>query len=95
MDSENVLYYGDEGKKIVLDVGIDISDATDQQIKFKKPNGDRGYWPAQKESDRSISYVVQKGDANYVGRWRIQSYVETPNWKLHGTPTDLHVLGGM
>jgi len=93
MTEENVLYYLDEGVKIILNVGVDISDSTAQKIKFKRPNRTSGLWDAERASSTSISYIIQEDDLNYVGIWKLQAYVETPNWKLHGEEASLQVLG--
>jgi len=93
MTEGNVLYYLDEGVKIILNVGVDISDSTVHKIKFKRPNRTSGYWDAKRESSTSISYVIQENDLNYVGIWKLQAYVETPSWKLHGKEASLQVLG--
>lgn len=93
MTEGNVLYYLDEGVKIILNVGVDISDSTAQKIKFKRPNRTSGEWVAKREGSASISYVIQINDLNYVGIWKLQAYVETPNWKLHGEEASLQVLG--
>jgi len=89
------LYYGDEGIKLILNVEEDISDATKCQIKFRKPNGVRSLWDAVKESDDSISYVIKNGDIDYIGIWKLQAYVETPEWKVHGEEVRIQVLGGL
>ena len=93
MTEDNVLYYLDEGVKIILNVGVDISASTVQKIKFKRPNGTSGEWVAKRESVTSISYIIQTSDLNYAGIWKLQAYVETPGWKLHGEEARLQVLG--
>ena len=93
MTEGNVLYYLDEGVKIILNVGVDISDSTVHKIKFKRPNGTSGEWAAERENATSISYLIQTNDLNYAGIWKLQAYVETPNWKLHGEEASLQVMG--
>lgn len=82
---EQKLYVGAEGVKLVLDVGVDISQSNVRQIRYKKPvNRITGYWDAEIESDMEISYVFQAGDIDAAGYWEFQSYVETPDWKIPG-----------
>jgi len=87
------IYADDEGIKLILNVVVDISDSTSQSIKYKKPNNDRGSWVASRESNTSISYIIQKGDIDGAGIWKLQASVETPNWKLSGKEASLKVLG--
>lgn len=79
------LYVGSVGVKIVLDVCVDISQSTLRHILYKKPvKGVSGYWEAEIETERKISYVVTAGDIDAAGWWEFQSYVKTPDWELPG-----------
>lgn len=86
------IYLGDIGTKIILNCGADISAATKREIKVRRPSGIRGTWTAIQETTTSISYITQAGDIDELGQWRIQSYVETPAWKLYGGATTLDIL---
>ena len=89
------IHKDDVGTKIILDVGTDVSTATDLRIVYKKPNGVSGYWPAQldPEDPTKIYYIVQEGDLDVVGVWIVQAYVEMPSWKGHGTEAKFNVVG--
>jgi hypothetical protein len=78
------IFIGDIGTKIILDVGLDISEATVRKIKYSKPDGGVGDWPAAQETVMSISYITQAGDISISGRWKLQAYIETLTWKRHG-----------
>lgn len=79
------------GRKITLSVGVNIDSATVMQIKYRKPNGKRGFWTAYKDASSKIAYLTKAGDLNVKGRWRLQAYIETPTWSDHGAITRLDV----
>lgn len=61
---------------------IDISDATNTDIIFKKPDGntvtkDAGFYTDG--SDGIIRYVAVDGDINIIGSWKIQASITTPS----------------
>jgi len=79
------VFIGAIGKKIVLNVGVNISAATTRQIKYEKPSGTTGYWTAVEESTTSISYTTTAAtDLNEDGNWKLQAYIVTPTWTDHG-----------
>lgn len=79
------VFVGALGKKIVLNVGVDISAATTRQIKYEKPDGTTGYWTAVEESTTSISYTTTAAtDLDDKGNWKLQAYIVTPTWTDHG-----------
>lgn len=94
MEKEYNAYVGDVGVEIVLDVETDISAATVMKIKYKKTNGDRSFWTAQKKDATKIFYVTGPGDLDDAGIWDMQAYVESPGWKLHGK-VDKFYIGGI
>lgn len=93
MEHEYDAYVGDVGVEIIQDVETDISEATLMIIKYKKPNGSRGFWPAEKKNATNIFYVSGPGDLDNAGIWDMQAYVESPGWKLHGKVDKFRVGG--
>ena len=86
------VFIGAISKKIVLNVGVNISTATTRQIKYEKPDGTTGYWTAAEESTTSISHTtVAATDLNEDGNWKLQSYIVTPAWTEHGNVVRMRV----
>jgi len=86
------VFIGALGKKIVLNVGIDISAATTRQIKYEKPDGTTSYWTAIEESTTSISFTTTAAtDLDLDGNWKLQAYIVTPTWTDHGNITRMLV----
>ena len=85
------LHVGDVGTEIVLDCGTNVSNSTFREIIAKDPNEKRVHWTASVADETSIKYVLQAGDLNVAGNWRLQTYVEFPNGKWRGTPTKMKV----
>ena len=79
------LFVGSIGEQIILNVGLDISTATNQEIRYKRPNGTVGRWDAELYDGQSIVYVTKtEDDLNLPGTWELQSYVELPDWSGYG-----------
>lgn len=72
------------GFKLVFDVGVDITEATKMQIRYRKSNGETGVWDANLDTSTSIFYIVCEGDLDIVGIWEFQAYIVTPDWTLPG-----------
>lgn len=71
--------------KIILNTYIDCSSYETLVIKFKKPSGITGTWPATMETDNTkISYVTEPSDLDEKGEWAIQAHVEAAGAQLHG-----------
>lgn len=83
----------DENRQI-----LDVSDATLMRITFRKPNGTTVQKTAVHKTDGTdgkISYVTVTNDLDTVGRWSLQSYVETPLGKWYGTVKAFQVQGNI
>jgi len=80
------IYKNDVGDQIVLELGINIDEATVMQIRCVKPgSGSSTIWAAGKKTSTSISYVTKGGDISAAGGYKVQAYVETPDWKKSGS----------
>lgn len=81
-------YMNEIGTDILLDCGVSISDATVQQVWYKKPDGvTEGSWGGSLYSSYSeqaeatgtyfVKYTTADGDLDQSGEWKFQSYVAT------------------
>lgn len=84
-------FLNDVGTLISIDVQEDISTATHMSIKFKKPDGTYGSWPAFLEGLGAVQYITVNGDLDQVGVWYLQVYIEMPSWKGHSDITSIRV----
>lgn len=69
------IYADTNNKKLILEVGADISTASVLRIYYRKPDGSSGYWTASQESTNSISYLLQSADLTVTGVWKVQPYI--------------------
>lgn len=74
------IYVGDVGTEIILDCGVDISNATVREIVARKPNGQVVTWAATASGTTAIKRTVLAGDLDVAGRWMLQAKVATPAW---------------
>lgn len=85
-------YINTVGKKIIVDVGLDIHDATVMKLKIKKPDDTTVEWIATLEGLTAITYTTAaSGDWNLAGRYLVQAYIETPLLKSLGETTSFEV----
>lgn len=85
------VFAGDIGTKIILDCKTDVTLSSVRQIIVRKPSGIRVALDANLEGTDSIQYTVQAGDLDEVGNWRLQAYIEMPNWQGSGEVSVLAV----
>ena len=91
------VYKNDIGTKIKLDAGCDISAATVWKILYSKPGTTRikGEWIATPEGTNYAYYITLAGDLDAVGKWHIQLYIESPNWKGYGEMVSFEVYDNL
>ena len=89
---ESKVYIGDIGTRIMLDVCEDIAAATVRELHVQKPDGVEVIWPGALEGTTKISYVVQAGDLDQAGWYRVQGYVEMPGWRGHADTARFRVF---
>ncbi len=74
----------DTGTIIRIDVGANISDATEVFTIFRKPSGESESKTAILEADnRTIRYVIPEDFFNERGIWYLQGFVKTPTGQWH------------
>ncbi len=78
------VFAGDIGTKIILDCKTDVTLSSVRQIVVRKPSGVRVTLDADLEGTDSIQYTTVAGDLDEVGNWRLQAYIEMPNWQGSG-----------
>jgi len=81
------VYRGDIGLKIGIETNTDLTDAILAKIKVKKPSGIETEWNADFEDKAAgkIYYIVQEGDLDEAGLYKLQAYCEfTDGSKLYG-----------
>lgn len=92
-------YVGSVGKTIILDCGLDISDATITEFRVLRP-GDDVYvdgeliraksvvWEADKKtiSGRTnyLGYITEESDLDVAGKYEIQAYIKSGTFELLG-----------
>ena len=61
----NKVYMGDAGTVILLNCGVDISEATTTQIKVKKPDNSVEVWDAEIYEEKYVRYVTAQQEPAY------------------------------
>lgn len=91
--ADNKVYVGDEGTEIILDSGEDLTAATSIQIAIRRPSGTVASWVAALYDTTKGRYIVQAGDLDEEGIWKLQLVVTLPAWSGRGETVDLPVYG--
>jgi len=80
------IYVDDIGTILRLDIDEDLTDASTTEIRYKKPDGSTGVWVATKSSthDNCIEYIMQSGDMNLEGQYKVYAYLVFPTWRGRG-----------
>jgi hypothetical protein len=71
------VYVGQSALTILLETGIDLSTATTTEIRYKKPDGTEGSWPATVtgSSNTKLSYgVADTSQLDQEGEWKVWAY---------------------
>ena len=80
-------YVGDVGTEIIVDTCSDITSATKAALLVRKPDNTEHEWLGAVFEDTKIRYLVQVGDFDQAGRYRVQAYIEMPGWSGRGDST--------
>lgn len=76
MSSNEKVYAGDLGTRVILDCGQNVSAATARSIEVQKPDGSTASWSASASGTNSIQFDTEAGSSfNVPGTWRIQSKI--------------------
>jgi hypothetical protein len=91
--SDTNIYTGDAGTKIRLNTFQDLEKASIFYIKYTRPDNSTGEWrDCNIELKSCISYITKKNDLNMPGIWKLQVYIELPDWSGHGAIDNMKVL---
>ena len=85
------IFVGDVGTVLQVDCGADISQATVLKVIAKPPYGAKKEWVGTLNGTNIIDYTLLAGDIHVGGTWRVQSYIELPNWQGRGEWANLEV----
>ena len=80
-------YVGDIGTEIIVNCGTDISTATAQSLKVKKPSGAIVSWSATVYNINFLKHSVVAGDFDEVGTYELQSHIVMSTWSGRGETT--------
>ena len=85
-------YYKDTiGTVIYIEVGENISSATELIIRVKKPDGTLDNWTGSQEGLTKIKYTIESGDWDQAGVYYIQAYVKFSSWSGLGETTNFRI----
>jgi len=72
--------------QLIIDTNIDVSGYSTLLIKYRKPDGTIGCWPATlcPGNDNCITFTTSIGDLDQSGEWLIQAVAEDTGIALHG-----------
>jgi len=85
MTTPSKYYVGDVGTEVIVDTLSDLSTATVHNLAILKPGAtSETVWPGVVVDTTKIKYIIQAGDWNIAGIYKLQSVVELPLWQGRG-----------
>ena len=81
---------GTSGVELVLDAGIDLRDADQVGMLVKKPSGQIVDWIGY-VVDHYIVYMLQPGDLDEVGAYKVHAYAMWDGNVVYGNSTSFYV----
>ena len=72
------------GFLIKIDIGTNITSATDVKILFKKPSGATGEWAGFKMYDTIVARATGEADLDEIGDYELQAKAKTPSFTISG-----------
>lgn len=72
------------GTDIIVNIGEDITGATNTKLKVQKPDGTEVEWIASIYNTNYLKYTVQENDWNQWGTYKVHSYLTINGWTGHG-----------
>ena len=85
------LFKNTVGQVIILETGEDLTGANVLKIKVKKPDNTKTEWDGSVYQTTKIKYTTVLNDLNVAGNYKLQSYVEYPDWRGTGETVELKV----
>jgi len=84
------MFKKDYGILLILETGVDLSDAEQAFILYKKPSGASGILEAQ-INGTAIEKEIPPNFLDEVGHWEFQARVTGPSFRLTGKPAKYYV----
>lgn len=84
-------YVGDTGTAIILDVGADISAATELGIEARRPDGTVVTWSAVASGATGVRFDTMADSLDIPGNWTLQAVVALPTGRWRGKPARFRV----
>jgi len=88
---ETKWYVGTVGVKLVVETGQDLSTAFQVSVLVKKPDGTQEEWIGTANGTQ-IEYIIQNGDLDQAGIYRIQAKVTFADGSVWYGHTDVLVI---
>ena len=81
-----MIFLGDIGTEINIDVGEDISAQTELAVLYEKPDGTTGQWTGTISGTEIVQYTTVEDDIDQAGTWRLQAYIKlSGGWSGYST----------
>ena len=86
------VFVNDVGTELLFYIGMSVDPVVEAKIYYKKPDGTTGYWVGEPVVwTNEIKYVIQEGDLDQAGEYKLQPYVDFGSWKGRGSIVSLTV----
>lgn len=86
------IYVGDFGTVLDVDVGEDISAATELKIRATKPDGTTIVeWVSGLQGSSTVRYTFADGDLDTAGVWKLQAKVTNASGVWYGETVPLRI----
>lgn len=85
------IYKDAVGLDLRVDVGRDVTGATDLQLFVMKPDGTEVVWAATLVDLQFLEHTTTTGDIDQAGRYRIQSHMTFMGWTGEGESFELFI----
>ena len=89
--SQSKHYVGEIGASLLIDTGINVLAATLVRINVLRPDGEEATWDGVVYQTTIIKHIMQEGDVDVPGIYKLQAYIETETMKLRGETIELYV----
>lgn len=87
-------YVGDVGTELLVDVCVDVTDATAVRIYVMKPGATTEVqWTAVVYEQHYLRHVCAAGDLSVAGTFKVQAWVQTPSGSWRGDVGTFRVYG--
>lgn len=85
------IYVSSLGVTIIVETDIDLTNATEVSLLVRKPNSGDVVWSADKYETTKMAYLLQAGDLNERGIYKIQAKAVFADKTLYGSTLPFRV----